>query len=126
MNKTPILLRSIFAVCVVAVFVWSMFPMTQADFYETFLKLTQDPNDPKVTELVANAKAKQEQDKFKYPYPSKAIEAAANEIIVDGAPMNIVRFLKPSIVKQQKLRSNSDAISLVRKMLPVPSVWVLT
>lgn len=115
MNKTPILLRSIFAVCVVAVFVWSMFPMTQADFYETFLKLTQDPNDPKVTELVANAKAKQEQDKFKYPYPSKAIEAAANEIIVDGAPMNIVRFLKPSIVKQQKLRSNSDAISLVRK-----------
>ncbi len=115
MNKNPILLRSLFAVFAVAVFVWSMFPLTQADFYETFLELTKDPADPMIVKLVESAKQKQEQDKYRYPYPSKAIEAAANEIVVDGAPMNLVRYIKPAIVKQQKLKTNSDAISLVRK-----------
>ncbi len=115
MNKNPILLRSLFAVFAVAVFVWSMFPLTEADFYDTFLELTQNPDDPQVVKLVENAKQKQAQDKYRYPYPSKAIEAAANEIVVDGAPMNLVRYIKPAIVKQQKLRTNSDAISLVRK-----------
>ncbi len=115
MNKNPILLRSLFAVFAVAVFVWSMFPLTQADFYETFLELTKDPADPMIVKLVESAKQKQEQDKYRYPYPSKAIEAAANEIVVDGAPMNLVRYIKPAIVKQQKLKTNSDAISLIRK-----------
>ena len=60
MNKKPVLLRTIFTLIVVGVFVAAMFPLREKDFYETFLTLLQDPSDPLVKELVADAKAKQE------------------------------------------------------------------
>jgi len=93
MNKTPIILRSLFALFVIAVFVWSMFPLKEADFYETFLSLVKDSKDPQVLKLVENAKQKQAKDQFKYPYPSTALEASANEMLVDGNPLTLVLLM---------------------------------
>jgi len=116
MNKTPILLRTLFALFVIFVFVWSMFPLKEADFYETFVSLTKDPKDPQVVKLVELAKAKQAKDQFAFPYPSTAIESAATDMLDEhGNPLNMVQLIKPSVVKQQKLKTNNDVISLTRK-----------
>ncbi|MBO4490553.1 MAG: protein translocase subunit SecD [Lentisphaeria bacterium] len=120
MNKKPVLLRTIFTLIVVGVFVAAMFPLREKDFYETFLTLLENPSDPLVKELVANAKAKQESDKVKYPYASTALEAACKEIKVPGKdgqsyPVDLIKLVKPVIMKSQKLQNNGDVISLVRK-----------
>lgn len=115
MKRTPILLRSIFALFVIVVFVWSMFPLKDSDFYETFLKIVKDPKDATVQKLVTDAKAKQKEDNFKYAYPSKAIEATANEMVdPEGKKLQLNSFIIPAVVKQRKLKTNSDVISLVR------------
>ncbi len=115
MNKTPILLRSLFALAVVVVFVWSMFPMKEADFYQTFLKMTENPQDETVLNLIGKAKDLQKNDKANNPYPSTAIYSAAEQLGQDGTPVNLVKMLKKSITSKMKLKTNNDVISLVRK-----------
>lgn len=121
MNKKPVLLRSLFALIVVAVFVFSMFPLQESDFYDTFESLLADRNDPTIRKVIDLAKQKQNDDKLAYAYPSQALEAAAKEIHVPGAngtgsyPVDLVRYVKPAAVKSQKLQNNADVISLIRK-----------
>lgn len=121
MNKKPVLLRSLFALLVVAVFVFSMFPLQESDFYDTFESLLADRNDPTMRQVIDLAKKKQHDDKLVYAYPSQALEAAAKEIRVPGPngtgsyPVDLVRYVKPAAVKSQKLQNNADVISLIRK-----------
>ena len=120
MNKKPVLLRSLFALIVVGVFIASMFPFHEKDFYDTLKSLLADPSDPVVTEVIANAKAKQAADKVKYAYASQAVEAACQEIKVPGAngvkqSVDLIKYVKPVILKSQKLQNNGDLISLVRR-----------
>lgn len=120
MNKKPILLRSLFALLVVAVFIWSMFPVHESDFFDTFKALLEKPESEQVTELIEKAKKLREDDPFKYPYPSTALDKAAKETKITDASgntvlLNLTKLVKPAVVKQQKLKTNSDVISLVRK-----------
>lgn len=108
MNKKPLLLRTLFALLVLFVFVASMLPLGQKDFYDTLNGLVSDPSDPKLVEVVNAAKAKQKADPSMYA--STALEAAATE---KGAVL--INLVKPVVVKSQKLVNNRDVISLVRK-----------
>ena len=120
-SKSTFAIYCVFALAVIAVFVAAMFPLKQSDFYETFYKLLANPADPTIQKVVERAKALQEEDKIKYLYPSTALEAAAREIrmpLEDGSSaltVDLVHFVKPNIVKAQKLQNNGDVISLVRK-----------
>ena len=120
MNKRPVLLRTFFALIVVGVFIASMFPFKEKDFFDTLKTLLEKPDDPLVTELIAKSREKMETDKIKYPYASAALEATCKEIQVTGEdgqkfPVDLIKLLKPVIVKSQKLQNNGDVISLVRK-----------
>lgn len=120
-SKSTFAIYCVFALAVIGVFVAAMFPLKQSDFYETFNKLLANPADPTVQKVVERAKALQQEDKIKYLYPSTALEAAAREIRMpseDGSAaysVDLVHFVKPNIVKAQKLQNNGDVISLVRK-----------
>lgn len=122
MNKTPIILRSLFAICVVAVFVWSMFPLKEADFYDTFLKLSDDSKQEEAQKLVEQARNLQKKtfkdadgkEKKMYPYPSNALEQAASDLGKDGVPVKLSDLLD-SAIKRDALKTNNDVISLIRK-----------
>ena len=43
MNKKPVILRSVFALLVLGVFIFSMYPLQERDFYDTFKELLSDP-----------------------------------------------------------------------------------
>ena len=77
MNKKPILLRSFFALVVLGVFLFSMYPLGQTDFYASMKSMFVNPDDPKIEEVCKLAQAKQEADKSMYA--STAIEEAARE-----------------------------------------------
>ncbi len=106
--KTPILLRSLFAIAVVAVFVWSMFPMTQTDFYDTFRSISKDAHDRELDALLDEAKEKQKANPKEYPYPSKALDETA-------AGVDLKKFLPEDVVKSSKIRTNADVLSMIRK-----------
>ncbi|MGE4564906.1 MAG: protein translocase subunit SecD [Victivallaceae bacterium] len=103
MNKRPVLLRTAIALIVTAVFTFSMYPLTQRDFYETFTKLLKDRKNPAAAELVTDARKMQE--KNPELYPSQALLAAAD---TKGVSLK-------EMVKGEKLEDNRDVMSLVRK-----------
>lgn len=109
MNKKPILLRSIFALVVLAVFMFSMYPLGQTDFYKSMKSMFTDPDNPKVEEIVKLAKQKQEADKSMYA--STAIEEAARE-----KGVLLTEFVKPRIRSSQNLTNNRDVIAHARKL----------
>lgn len=122
MKKTPIILRSLFAVCVVAVFAWSMFPLQEADFYDTFLSITDESRQEEASKLVDHARELQKKvvtdaegkQKKLYTYPSNALEQAAIDLGKDGVPVKLSDLLKKNI-KRDTLKTNNDVISLIRK-----------
>ena len=117
-SKSAFSIYCVFAIAVIAVFVSAMFPLKQSDFYETFNKLLADPANPTVQKVIERAKALQQEDKIKYLYPSTALEAAARENKSESGapdPIDLVQFVKPVVVKSQKLQNNGDVISLIRK-----------
>ena len=108
MNKKPVILRSVFALLVLGVFIFSMYPLQERDFYDTFKELLSDPQDKEVVELIAAAKAKKAKDPSMYD--STALEDAAAE-----KGVSLDKYVKPSIVKSQKVTGSRDVISLIRK-----------
>lgn len=109
MNKKPILLRSIFALVVLAVFMFSMYPLGQSDFYKSMTSMFTNPSDPKVVEVIELAKQKQAADKSMYA--STAIEEAARE-----KGVLLTEFVKPRIRSSQNLANNRDVIAHARKL----------
>lgn len=108
MNKNPVLLRSLFALLVLFVFLVSMYPLQQSDFYKTLDKLLANPDDPKMKELVEASKAKQAANKGLYA--SSALEETATD-----KGISLIDYVKPRVAKSQGLSNNRDVISLVRK-----------
>ncbi|MBO4646917.1 MAG: protein translocase subunit SecD, partial [Lentisphaeria bacterium] len=108
MNKKPIILRSIFALAVLGVFIFSMYPLQERDFYDAFKDICTDPNSKEVTELIATAQAKKAKDPSMYD--STALETASAE---KGIPLE--KVVKPVIVKTQKITGTRDVLSLIRK-----------
>ena len=109
MNKKPVLLRSIFALVVLAVFIFSMYPLGQSDFYKSLESMMTDPANPKLTEVIELAKKKEAANKGMYA--STAIEEAARE-----KGVLLTQFVKPRIVKNQKIANNRDVIAHARKL----------
>ncbi|WP_176015208.1 protein translocase subunit SecD [Victivallis sp. Marseille-Q1083] len=103
MNKKPYVLRLIIALVVVAIFSFSIYPLTQRDFYDTFQNLLKDPNSAEAAELIAEAKLMQAADAT--IYPSNALLEAAN---AKGIQLK-------NLVKGKDLQNNRDVISLIRK-----------
>ena len=109
MNKKPILLRSFFALVVLGVFLFSMYPLGQTDFYASMKSMFVNPDDPKIEEVCKLAQAKQEADKSMYA--STAIEEAARE-----KGVLLTDYVKPRIVKSQSLTNNRDVLAHARKL----------
>lgn len=109
MNKKPIILRSLFALLVLAVFLFSMYPLGQTDFYKSMKSMFTNPDDPKIEAVIELAKAKQTADKSMYA--STAIEEAARE-----KGVLLTEFVKPRIVSSQSLTNNRDVIAHARKL----------
>lgn len=108
MNKKPVILRSVFAILVLGVFMFSMYPLGQRDFYDTFKDILSNPADKNVTALIESAQAKYKSGKA--PSNSAALEDAARE-----KGMDLSKLVKPVIVKSQKITTNKDVISVIRK-----------
>jgi len=109
MNKKPILLRSILALIVLAVFIFSMYPLGQSDFYKSFQSMMADAKNPQLEEVISLAKKKEAANKGMYA--STAIEEAARD-----KGVLLTQFVKPRIVKNQKLTNNRDVIAHARKL----------
>ena len=60
MNKRPLILRTLITVVVVLVFTLAIHPLFQRDYYETFLGMLKDKQDPEAHQVVKEAKALQE------------------------------------------------------------------
>lgn len=103
MNNRPWMLRTAIAVIVILVFVCSMYPLTQRDFYDTFRKLLSDPKDPVAEQLIADAKAMQ----------AKNPELFASQALL-AATENKGVVLKDHL-KDKSLSDNRDVMSRVRK-----------
>ena len=103
MNKKPILLRTIIALAVTAVFAISIHPLTPRDFYKTFSSILKDSKNPEMEKLIAEAQKKQEVNPSLFP--SQALLEAADEKGID---------LK-NYVDGKDLNDNRDVLSVVRK-----------
>ncbi|MCP3967776.1 MAG: protein translocase subunit SecD [Lentisphaerae bacterium] len=103
MNKRPVILRSLIALVVIAVFFISIHPLTQRDFYETFKSLLKDSKSPVAAKLVREAKEAQAKDSSMY----------ATTALLNAANKNGVEL--KTMVNGKDLQVNSDVISLVRK-----------
>ncbi len=108
MNKKPIILRSAFALLVLGVFVFSMYPLRERDFFDTFKEICVEPGSKEVVELIALAKEK----KLKDPsmYDSVALESAALD-----KGVSLDKYVKPILIKSQKISNSRDVISVIRK-----------
>ncbi len=103
MNKRPWMLRTAIAVIVILVFVCSMYPLTQRDFYETFRKLLADPKDPVAEQLIKDAQAMQ----------AKNPELFASQALLAATEAKGV-VLKDHL-KDKSLSDNRDVMSRIRK-----------
>ena len=108
MNKKPIILRSVFALLVLGVFIFSMYPLKERNFYDAFKDICKDPSGKEVTELIAAAQAKKAKDPSMYD--STALENAAAD-----KGISLEKLVKPVIVKNQKITGTRDVLSLIRK-----------
>lgn len=108
MNKKPVILRSVFALLVLGVFLFSMYPLGQRDFYDTFKGILSDPSSKVAAEVIEAAKAKYA--KGEAPSNSAALETVAAE-----KGVQLASLVKPVIVKSQKITTNRDVISVIRK-----------
>ena len=107
-EKQPILLRTVLAVIVIAVFAWSIHPLQERDFYATFMSLLKNPADAQGKKLVDKAKsiqaeaAKENKEIFS---PQALSEAAKSEGVMLADVANI-----------KDADTNDDAVNSVRKL----------
>ena len=127
MNKKPVLLRSLFALLVLGVFIFSMFPLGQKDFNTTLSGMMEDANAPEYAEILKKAQEIKayETAQGRNIFDSAAIEEAAQLFEREQAQKNprydesgksLLKFVKPVIKKSQKFANNKDVISHARRL----------
>ena len=123
MNNKPVLLRSLFALLVLGVFIFSMFPLGQKDFIRTLSGMMTDANNADYQKIVKLAQEKKEKDPS--IFDSTAIEEAAARLEAKKAAetgkfdengKSLLKFVKPVIVKSQKFTGNKDVIAHARRL----------
>ena len=84
MNNKPVLLRSLFALLVLGVFIFSMFPLGQKDFNKTLSGMMENANDPGYAEILKKAQEIKayETAQGRSIYDSAAIEEALSIFMV--------------------------------------------
>ena len=127
MNKKPVLLRSLFALLVLGVFIFSMFPLGQKDFNATLSGMMEDSNAPEYAEILKKAQEIKayETAQGRNIFDSAAIEEAAQLFeraqaqknpAYDEGGKSLLKFVKPVIKKNQKFTNNKDVISHARRL----------
>ncbi len=127
MNKKPVLLRSLFALLVLGVFIFSMFPLGQRDFNKTLSGMMDDPQNAEYQEVlkVAGEIKAAENKAGRQIFDSAAIEEAAQKIEnqkaakdgkYDEGGKSLLKFVKPVIKKSQKFTNNKDVIAHARRL----------
>ena len=127
MNNKPVLLRSLFALLVLGVFIVSMFPLGQKDFNKTLSGMMENSNDPGYAEILKKAQEIKayETAQGRSIYDSAAIEEAAKLYEREQAQKNpkydedgksLLKFVKPVIKKNQKFTNNKDVIAHARRL----------
>ena len=104
MNKRPLMLRTAIVLIVLAVFGFSMYPLTQRNFYDTFRSLLKNPDDPTAAKVIAAAKEMEAKDPSLFA--SQTLLAAA-----DAQGVELAGLMKNSSAAQD----NRDVMSVVRK-----------
>lgn len=103
-EKRPVILRTVIALIVIAVFAWSTYPLQERDFYETFLSVLKTAGNPEGSKLVNDAKALQA--KSPDMFDSNALLSAAN---TNGVLLSDLAAIPAA-------EDNRDAISSLRKL----------
>lgn len=103
-EKRPVVLRTVIALIVIAVFAWSTYPLQERDFYQTFLSVLKKADDPAAKNLVEEAKKIQKTSPDMFD--SNALLKAAND---KGVLLSELTTLPPA-------DDNRDAISSLRKL----------
>ena len=127
MNKKPVLLRSLFALLVLGVFIFSMFPLGQKDFNKTLSGMMEDSNNAEFQEVLKKAQEIKayETNAGRQIYDSAAIEEAAGLLEQEKAAKDpkydeggksLLKFVKPVIKKNQKFTNNKDVLSHARRL----------
>ena len=127
MNKKPVLLRSLFALLVLGVFIFSMFPLGQKDFTKTLSGMMVDPDNKEYQEIVKKAQEIKayEESQGRSIYDSAAIEEAAQLIEKEKAAKDgkydkngksLLDYVKPVVKKNQKFANNKDVIAHARRL----------
>ncbi len=101
MNKQPIFFRTIFALIVTLVFVWSMYPLQQQDIFKVF-KNKLKKNDATIQSVLTLAEKNRDEKKM---YAVAALDEAATELGVD---LNQYVEVKNAV-------NNRDVISYIRE-----------
>ena len=103
MERGSLIFRTVVVVIVAAVFGWSMHPLVQRDYYETFLSMVNDKSKlADAQKLVDSAKKLQEEDRELYP--SQALEKVSQTV-------DLTQMVKG----RGDLQNNRDVLSMVRK-----------
>ena len=103
-EKRPVVLRTVLALIVIAVFAWSTYPLQERDFYETFVSVLKKADDPAAKKLVDDAKALQ----------AKSPDVFASNALLSAA--NSQGVLLSDLAKLPAAEDNRDSISNLRKL----------
>ena len=103
-EKRPVVLRTVLALIVIAVFAWSTYPLQERDFYETFVSVLKKADDPAAKKLVDDAKALQ----------AKSPDVFASNALLSAA--NSQGVLLSDLAKLPAAEDNRDSISSLRKL----------
>ena len=103
MGERYLKLRTVVIVAVIAVFAFSMFPLTPRDFFETFRRSLKRADDPAAAKLVEDARLRQQAEPGLNP--AAALLEAAEAARIELSPL----------VKGGDMAGNADVIAKVRK-----------
>ena len=86
MGERYLKLRTVVIVAVIAVFAFSMFPLTPRDFFETFRRSLKRADDPAAAKLVEDARLRQQAEPGLNP--AAALLEAAEAARIEQAILN--------------------------------------
>jgi len=107
-EKKPVILRTVLALIVIAVFTYSIYPLQERDFYQTFMSRLKNPADSQGQKLVDKAKAIQTEaaKENKEVFAPQALSEAAR---IEGVMLSDVADIPEG-------ETNDDAVNSIRKM----------
>ncbi len=107
-NKQPVFMRMVFALVIIAVFAFAMFPLTEKDFYDTFRNLVPKDKVEAAEKVIITAKKIQKKGESD-PAGEKMMENQALKIAAIDEKVELKKLLP-----NKKFANNGDVITYVR------------